>query len=80
MNAPVNTTVGKPLSQRKITLRAFSERMAGERHRWIDRNAYFYEDDRRYMRFLVPEGARVRMRHWRSSGSAEAIGRRWRLL
>ena len=56
MNAPVHT---KPLSQRKITLRAFSERMAAERHRWIERNAYFYEDDRRYMRFLVPEGARV---------------------
>ena len=59
MNAPVSTTEGKPLSQRKITLRAFSERMAAERHRWIERNAYFYEDDRRYMRFLVPEGARV---------------------
>jgi SAM-dependent methyltransferase len=59
MNAPVNTTDGKPLSQRKITLRAFSERMAAERHSWIERNAYFYEDDRRYMRFLVPEGARV---------------------
>jgi len=59
MNAPVSTTEGKPLSQRKITLRAFSERMAGERYRWIERNAYFYEDDRRYMRFLVPEGARV---------------------
>src|SRR6516164_6505343 len=59
MNAPVSTTEGKPLSQRKITLRAFSERMAAERHRWIERNAYFYEDDRRYMRFLVPEGARI---------------------
>ena len=45
--------------QRKLAIRKLSDRMASERHKWIERNAYFYEDDRSYMRFLVPEGARV---------------------
>jgi len=40
-------------------MRAFSDRMAAERHLWIKRNAYFYNEDTRYMRFLVPEGAKV---------------------
>jgi hypothetical protein len=59
MNAPVSTGERVPPSPRKLRLRDFSERMAPERHRWIERNAYFYEDDYRYMRFLVPEGSRV---------------------
>ena len=59
MNAPVSTSERLPASPRKLRLRDFSERIAPERHRWIERNAYFYEDDRRYMRFLVPEGSRV---------------------
>ncbi|MDH4187145.1 MAG: bifunctional class I SAM-dependent methyltransferase/glycosyltransferase family 2 protein [Nitrospira sp.] len=32
---------------------------AQERDSWIDKNAFYYEDDYRYMRFLVPEGLRV---------------------
>jgi 2-polyprenyl-3-methyl-5-hydroxy-6-metoxy-1,4-benzoquinol methylase len=59
MNAPVSTSERVPPSSRKLRLRDFSEQMAPERHRWIERNAYFYEDDYRYMRFLVPEGSRV---------------------
>jgi SAM-dependent methyltransferase len=59
MNAPVSTGERVPPSPRKLRLRDSSERMAPERHRWIERNAYFYEDDYRYMRFLIPEGSRV---------------------
>lgn len=33
--------------------------MAAERGRWIDRNQAFYADDFRFMRFLIPAGARV---------------------
>jgi SAM-dependent methyltransferase len=47
------------LSPRKRAIRDFCDAVAPERHRWIERNAYFYEEDRRYMRFLVPEGASV---------------------
>lgn len=46
-------------SARKARIRALYEELAPERERWIERNAYFYEDDRSYMRFLVPEGLRV---------------------
>lgn len=58
VNSPQEISNEK-LSERKATLRDFSNRMAAERHLWIERNAYFYEEDARYMRFLVPEGARV---------------------
>jgi SAM-dependent methyltransferase len=47
------------ISERKATLRAFSDRKAAERHLWIERNAYFYDEDARYMQFLIPEGAKV---------------------
>lgn len=33
--------------------------MAANRDRWIARNAFYYEEDYRYMRFLIPEGLRV---------------------
>lgn len=47
------------LTPRKQAIRVLADKMAPERARWIARNAYFYEQDRRYMRFLVPAGARV---------------------
>jgi SAM-dependent methyltransferase len=36
-----------------------AERMANERDSWIEKNAAYYRDDRRYLRFIIPEGARV---------------------
>ena len=33
--------------------------MAPQRDAWIQRNSFYYDDDRRYMRFLVPEGKSV---------------------
>jgi SAM-dependent methyltransferase len=36
-----------------------AEQMANERDTWIEKNAAYYRDDRRYLRFIIPEGARV---------------------
>jgi ubiquinone/menaquinone biosynthesis C-methylase UbiE len=34
-------------------------KLAGQRETWIKRNKYYYEDQARYYRFLVPEGLSV---------------------
>ncbi|MBE0621682.1 MAG: glycosyltransferase [Burkholderiales bacterium] len=47
------------LSARKEAVRALSDALAAERDKWIARNAFFYDSDYRYMRFLVSEGLRV---------------------
>jgi SAM-dependent methyltransferase len=52
-------TETKKISPRKAALCAHSDRLASERDAWIEKNAYFYAEDHRYMRFLVPEGKRV---------------------
>jgi len=44
---------------RKQKIRALFDGLAGEREKWLARNAFFHEDDRNYMRFLIPEGLRV---------------------
>lgn len=49
----------KDPSERKAAVRDLSDRLAPVREWWIQRNAYFYQEDRRYMRFLVPEGLRI---------------------
>lgn len=51
--------VEKPLSPRKVAIRKLADKHASSRHKWIRRNSFFYEEDCRYMRFLVPEGLRV---------------------
>jgi len=53
-NSPAST-----LSPRKARVLELAQRLASERNRWIERNAFFYEQDEKYMRFLVPEGLRV---------------------
>ncbi len=47
------------LSPRKQAIRELFDRLAPERDHWIRRNRYFYEQDRAYMRFLVPKGLRI---------------------
>ena len=47
------------MSPRKAAIHALAERMAPERERWIARNAYFYDHDRRTMQFLIPAGLKV---------------------
>ena len=52
-------SAGKLLTSRKAAIRDLADRLAPAREKWIRRNSYFYEDDCRYMRFLVPKGLRV---------------------
>ncbi len=63
MSQDVTTTAGDEtvdnLSEHKKAARAHADRMARERRQWIARNSAYYEDDRRYMRFLIPEGQRL---------------------
>lgn len=53
------TAEADAVSPRKSAIHARVERQAHERVDWIARNAYFHEEDRRYLRFLIPPGARV---------------------
>jgi len=46
-------------SARKQAIRDLADRLAAERYAWIRRNRFYYEEDVKYMRFLVPEGLRV---------------------
>lgn len=50
---------GASLSPRKQAIRDHADRVAAQRAGWIARNAFFYEENYRYLRFLVPEGLRV---------------------
>ena len=47
------------MSQRKQAIREYFDSRAAERDAWIDRNAAYYSDEYRYMKFLAPEGLRV---------------------
>ena len=51
-------TVGG-VSAHKLAVFENAEQMAEQRESWIERNTAYYRDDRRYLRFIVPEGARV---------------------
>ncbi|MCW8951170.1 MAG: bifunctional class I SAM-dependent methyltransferase/glycosyltransferase family 2 protein [Rhodospirillales bacterium] len=45
--------------ERKERSTGFFDGIAPERDRWIEKNAFFYDSDREYMRFLIPSGLRV---------------------
>jgi SAM-dependent methyltransferase len=47
------------LTPRKIALREHADTIAPDRLRWIERTAFFHEEDYRYLRFLVGPGQRV---------------------
>jgi SAM-dependent methyltransferase len=53
------TRAQRPFSARKKLLLEQAEKLAYERDRWVDRHPYYYEEEWRYMRFLVPPGKRV---------------------
>jgi SAM-dependent methyltransferase len=42
-----------------MAIRELADRLAPDRDRWIARNSFFYDEDYRYLRFLIPEGLRV---------------------
>ncbi len=44
---------------KKKAIRERFDRLAADRERWQRKNRYYYEDQRRFFRFLVPEGLRV---------------------
>src|SRR5687768_17912860 len=44
---------------RKQQMLDITEQAVPEREQWVARHSYYYEEDRRYLRFLVPEGKRV---------------------
>lgn len=47
------------LTNRKSRIHDLANAIGRDRLRWIKRNRFFYSEDRRYMRFLVPEGLRI---------------------
>jgi len=46
-------------SGRKEAIRERFDRLAGDRDYWQRKSSYYYQDQQRYARFLVPEGLRV---------------------
>jgi len=54
-----NAVPQRAMSPRKTRIREMADRLAPERDRWIARNAFYYEQDEAYLRFLVPDGLRV---------------------
>jgi SAM-dependent methyltransferase len=47
------------ISARKEAIRRHSDTNAPERARWKERAAFFHQEDLLYLKFLIPEGARV---------------------
>jgi SAM-dependent methyltransferase len=54
MAANINMT-----NVRQEKIRDFFDAIASQRDKWIDKNAYFYREDVKYMRFLIPENSSV---------------------
>lgn len=54
-----DTPAGSTLSPRKLAILANAQVMAPERRKWMQRNAAYYADDRRYLRFLIPRKSNV---------------------
>jgi ubiquinone/menaquinone biosynthesis C-methylase UbiE len=50
---------GRAWSERKNRIRQLSDQLAQERDKWIARSGFYYREDHRYLRFLIPEGSRV---------------------
>ncbi len=47
------------IKDKKSALRDHFNRMAGRREHWLKKSAGYYQDQERYLKFLVPEGLRV---------------------
>ena len=61
MAPPVSkpTPARRPYSPRKQRALDLAERLARQRDDWIAHRHFFFQEDWRYLRFLVPEGQRV---------------------
>ncbi len=51
--------LGHQRSERQKRIVELFDRVAPSRDEWIKRNAFYYEDDRNFMRFLIPEGLSI---------------------
>src|SRR5215813_14908698 len=58
MNASIDGCEGD-MSARKRDIRRLADASAPERRKWLARAVFFHEEDLRYLKFLIPEGARV---------------------
>src|SRR5437016_5046452 len=47
------------ISARKRDIRSLADASAPERREWLERAQFFHQEDLRYLKFLIPEGARV---------------------
>lgn len=47
------------MTSRKAAILAHSEQYAASRPEWREKASFFHREDERYLRFLIPEGARV---------------------
>src|SRR5579872_7022986 len=47
------------LTQRQVAVRDAADREAAEIDRWQALNAYFHDEDARYLQFLIPAGLRI---------------------
>ena len=54
-----NTVSAQAMSPRKQMLRRLQDELAPEREQWLERGAFFHQEDLRYLKFLIPEGGRV---------------------
>ena len=57
--SPSYPPVAKTMSARKQAIRRLSDASAPERAEWLARAAFFHDEDLLYLKFLIPEGARV---------------------
>jgi SAM-dependent methyltransferase len=55
----IDTSFPLPPTCRKLAIQRLAEDLATDRDTWIGRNAFYYEEDYRYMQFLVPKKLRV---------------------
>ncbi len=55
----MDMTAPAALTPRKARIREAADQLAPSRRAWREKNAFFHEEDLRYLRFLIPEGGRV---------------------
>src|SRR5262249_2913944 len=49
----------RAMSARKREMRRLADASAPGRRKWLERGAFFHDEDLLYLKFLIPEGARV---------------------
>ena len=55
----LSPAIGQKAILKKQAIREQFDRLASERESWQQRASYYYNDQRRYLRFLIPEGLSI---------------------